>query len=252
MFKVVIIDDEPIIVKGITKVVPWEKYDCQVAGTASNGLEGRQVIEKIKPDIVFTDIAMPGLDGLGMIAALRVEYPDMMVCILTGYRDFDYAQTALHLGVSRFLLKPSNMEEIVEAVEYMTGKLKKRREEAPKETAENTAENTAETKAGSFIVKNAIEYISGHYTEKLTLGKVAEMTYVSQWHLSKMLNKYTGKSFSDILNQTRVEAAKELLKDPALRISDVAEKVGFMDVAHFSRVFKKFCGVSANEYRNQI
>lgn len=252
MFKVVIIDDEPIIVKGITKVVPWEKYDCQVVGTASDGLEGREVIEKLKPDIVFTDIAMPGLDGLGMIAALRVEYPDMMICILTGYRDFDYAQTAIHLGVSRFLLKPSNMDEIVEAVEYMTGRIRKAQEDRTEEELPETARESGEGKAGSFIVKNALTYISQHYMEKLTLGKVAEMTYVSQWHLSKLLNKYTEQSFSDILNQTRIDAAKELLKDPSLRVSDVAEKVGFMDVAHFSRVFKKFCGVSANEYRNQI
>jgi len=81
---------------------------------------------------------------------------------------------------------------------------------------------------------------------------VAENTFVSQWHLSKLLNKHLEKSFSEILNSIRIDKAKELLKDPSLRIGDVAEEVGFLDMAHFSRVFKKIEGISANEYRNKI
>ncbi len=80
---------------------------------------------------------------------------------------------------------------------------------------------------------------------------MAEKTYVSQWHLSKLLNKETGQTFSEILNGVRIEKAKELLKNSSLRIGDIAEDVGFVDLAHFSRVFKKVCGMSANEYRNR-
>ena len=180
-----------------------------------------------------------------MIAALKVEFPDMMICILTGYRDFDYAQTAIRLGVTRFLLKPSNMSEIEEAVETMVAKLKKQRGDTTEE------EHEEEGKAGSFIVKNALQYMEENYKNKITLNDVAENTYVSQWHLSKLLNKHTGKSFSDLLNQIRISQAKLLLMDPSLRVSDVAEMVGFLDVAHFSRVFKKQAGMSANEFRNK-
>ena len=105
--------------------------------------------------------------------------------------------------------------------------------------------------AGSFIVKNALEYIEQHYTEKFTLTELADKMYVSQWHLSKLLNKHTKKSFSELLNETRVRQAKRLLKDPSLRVGDVAEMVGFLDIAHFSRVFKKYTNMSANEYRNK-
>ena len=71
-------------------------------------------------------------------------------------------------------------------------------------------------------------------------------------HLSKLLNKYVGKSFTDIVNGYRIEAAKELLNDPSLRISTIAENVGFGDSAHFSHVFKRMEGISANEYRNSL
>lgn len=73
-----------------------------------------------------------------------------------------------------------------------------------------------------------------------------------EWHLSKLLNKHTGQNFSIALNKARIAEAKELLKDPAKRIYDIAEEVGFQDLAHFSRVFKKLEGISANEYRNTI
>lgn len=274
MYKVVIIDDEPIIVEGISKVVPWADYGCEVTATACSGLEGLEIIRKLRPDIIFTDISMPGMDGLSMIAALRVEFPEMLIAILTGYRDFDYAQKAIRLGVNRFLLKPSNMDEIKEALQFMADTLNKRKEQADSRKLQNgadasdtakaahsgkeenpkpeggKAEDSSEHNAGSFIVKTALKYMEENYKQKITLADVAEKTYVSQWHLSKLLNGHTGKSFSELLNHVRIEEAKKLLKDPSLRIGDISEEVGFMDVAHFSKVFKKLEGISANEYRN--
>ena len=238
MYKVVIVDDEPIIVEGLSRLLPWERYECEVAGTAYDGNEGLEMIRMEKPDILFSDIAMPGMDGLTMIAALKSEFPEMQISILTGYRDFDFCQKALRLGVARFLLKPSNMEELEEALRTMTERCGKRE---PSEQTDN---------ASGFIVRNAVAYMEEHYQEKLTLNKVADQIYVSQWHLSKLLNKQEGKNFSEILNQIRISKAKELLKDPALRIADIAEMVGFVEVAHFSRVFKRVAGISANEYRN--
>lgn len=255
MYKVVIIDDEPIIVEGLSRVIKWEEYGCRLAGTAYDGMEGVNVIREQKPDIIFSDIAMPGMDGLKMIAAIKVEQPDAMIAILTGYRDFDYAQTAIRLGVCRFLLKPSNLSELEEAVQFMVSELKKKHpEQAKEEKAEDGDDSEgkdSEGTAGSFIVKNALEYMESHYAEKITLSELADKMYVSQWHLSKLLNKHTKKSFSELLNEIRVKEAKQLLKDPSLRVGDVAEMVGFLDIAHFSRVFKKCTEMSANEYRNK-
>lgn len=245
MYKVILIDDEPIIVQGLTRSIPWETYGCQVVDTAGDGLEGKRLIEKHEPDMVFLDICMPRMDGLAMVAALRSEYRDTQITILTGFRDFDYAKQALNLGVARYLLKPSNMEEIEEAIRFMASRIPDRAEAGQEPPAEH------ENVAGNFIVRNALSYIEENYQEKLLLSDVAEKTYVSQWHLSKLLNKETGQNFSEILNGIRIDKAKELMKDPSLRIGDVAEQVGFLDLAHFSRVFKKLNGMSANEYRNQ-
>lgn len=256
MYKVVIIDDEPIIVEGLSRMIPWEQYGCKIIDTANDGTEGMEVIRNIKPHMVLTDIAMPDLDGLTMLAGLKSEFPNLEISILTGYRNFDYAQRAIRLGVTRFLLKPSNMDEIIEAIEAMTAKLKKKNISFEKDYIDKEAEEnedlTEQSPASNFIVKNAMNYIKNNYSQKLTLAEVAEKTYISQWHLSKLLNRVTGQNFSEILNSIRIEEAEKLLKDPTLRIGDIAEKVGFVDLAHFSRVFKKIKKISANEYRNQM
>jgi YesN/AraC family two-component response regulator len=256
MWKVVIVDDEPIIVEGLSKAIKWDDYNCTVVGFAYNGAEGLELIKKESPDIIFSDISMPNMDGLKMIAAIKSILPKTQITILTGFRNFDYAKEAISLGVTRYLLKPSKFDELIEAINVMTEKLKSLTpdEEVTSEEGDSFADESIDLQnpANSFIVKNAMEYINEHYSEKLKLLDVAEQIYVSQWHLSKLLNKHTGKNFSEILNGIRIEKAKELLKNPSYRICDIAEEVGFTDLTHFSRVFKKTEGISANEYRNKL
>lgn len=255
MYKVVIIDDEPIIVEGISRLISWDQFHCRLVAVANDGMEGAEVIRQYRPNIVITDIAMPDVDGLTMIAGIKSEFSDLEVSILTGYRNFDYARTAINLGVTRFLLKPSSLEEIEEAIAFMIHNLElKNIKPVLIEDVKNqsTEVDPLDNDASNFIVNNAIKYIEKNYAHKITLSEVAEKTYVSQWHLSKLLNRTLGQNFSEILNTIRIRAAQELLKDPSLRIGDIAEKVGFIDMAHFSRVFKKNVGISANEYRNTI
>lgn len=247
MYRVILIDDENIIVEGLRRVVHWADYNCQVVGTAGNAAEGAELIRTLKPHILFTDIRMPGTDGLTMLAGLRSEFPDMQVSVLTGYRDFSYAQEAIKLGVCRFLLKPSKMDEILEALKAMTDRLAKADiKDEPEEEEEHL------TSAGSFIVNQAVSYMEKNYQQKLTLQGVADCCYVSQWHLSKLLNGHLGKSFYDLLNSIRINAAKELLKNPKLKIGEISEAVGYADTAHFARTFKKLENMSANEYRNSL
>lgn len=222
MYRVVLIDDERIIVEGLRRGVKWAEYHCEVVGTAYDAASGAAMIRSTRPDIVFTDIRMPDQDGLTMLAGLKSEFPGLQIAVLTGYRDFSYAQEAIRLGVCRYLLKPSKMDEL------------------------------PDKQATSFIVKKAIAYIEQNYAKKLSLQEVADYCCVSQWHLSKLINKYAEKSYYDLLNSVRIEKAKELLADPSLKIGDIVDLVGYSDSGHFSRTFKKITGLSANEYRSRL
>ena len=248
MYRVVLIDDEKIIVDGLTRVIKWADYNCEVVGAAYDAAGGAALIRRLKPHIVFTDIKMPDQDGLTMLVGLKSEFPEMQIAVLTGYRDFNYAQEAIKLGVTRFLLKPSKMDELHEALSAM----KERLDKLPQDAAAGEDEPCLDRHAGSFIVNQATAYIEEHYAQKLTLQEVADKCYVSQWHLSKLINKYTGNTFYELLNNVRIEKAKALLNDPKLKIGDIVDMVGYSDAAHFSRVFKRIVGVSANEYRNSM
>lgn len=248
MYRVVLIDDEKIIVDGLTRVIKWADYNCEVVGAAYDAAGGAALIRRLKPHIVFTDIKMPDQDGLTMLAGLKSEFPVMQIAVLTGYRDFNYAQEAIKLGVTRFLLKPSKMDELHEALSAM----KERLDKLPPDAAAGEDEPCLDRHAGSFIVNQATAYIEEHYAQKLTLQEVADKCYVSQWHLSKLINKYTGNTFYELLNNVRIEKAKALLNDPKLKIGDIVDMVGYSDAAHFSRVFKRIVGISANEYRNSM
>ena len=248
LYRVVLIDDEKIIVDGLTRVIKWADYNCEVVGAAYDAAGGAALIRRLKPHIVFTDIKMPDQDGLTMLAGLKSEFPEMQIAVLTGYRDFNYAQEAIKLGVTRFLLKPSKMDELHEALSAM----KERLDKLPQDAAAGEDEPCLDRHAGSFIVNQATAYIEEHYAQKLTLQEVADKCYVSQWHLSKLINKYTGNTFYELLNNVRIEKAKALLNDPKLKIGDIVDMVGYSDAAHFSRVFKRIVGVSANEYRNSM
>lgn len=116
MFKVVVVDDEPIVRKGIVNIINWKAMGCEIVGEAANGVEGMQLIEKFKPDIILTDIHMPEIDGVEMIRRSLELIPWSKIIVLTGYRDFDYIQDALKLGASEYLLKPSKIDEITNAV----------------------------------------------------------------------------------------------------------------------------------------
>lgn len=128
MFKVLIIDDEPIIRKGLKSIINWEGFECVVCAEAADGQDGCELIRKHLPDIIITDIKMPVIDGLTMLHEIKSMVPDSKIIILTGYKDFDYAQKALKIGAFDFLLKPSRIEELTSVISRAVKELKFKRD----------------------------------------------------------------------------------------------------------------------------
>lgn len=123
MYKVLLVDDERMILDGISRVVDWSKASCQLIGTARNGLDAYEQITAHPPDIVISDIAMPGLDGIGLVARTHDSYPEIRFIMLSGYKDFDYARQAMQYGVKHYLLKPCNEGQILEALTELTAEM---------------------------------------------------------------------------------------------------------------------------------
>lgn len=116
MMRVLVVEDEEMIRKGIVLATDWQSLGCVVVGEAANGEEGIAQAEKCRPSLIITDLKMPKMDGLEMIAKLREAGCDAYIIILTAYDSFTYAQTALRLGAVDFLLKPFHDGDLENAV----------------------------------------------------------------------------------------------------------------------------------------
>ena len=116
MYKVIIIEDETTVRRGIVLTIDWFSLGCMIVGEAANGEEGLELVLRLSPDIVVTDVKMPRMDGVEMIRKLRQAGCRSRFIILTAYSDFKYAQSALRLGVNDYLLKPLKDGELEEAV----------------------------------------------------------------------------------------------------------------------------------------
>ena len=123
MYTLLLVDDEEEVTQIIAKKVKWNELGCSVVGHANNGLKALEMLEEIQPDVVMTDIRMPYMDGLELCGQIREKYPATKLVLFTGFDDFEYAKEAIRLGVTRFLLKPSNMDELEEAIECMCANL---------------------------------------------------------------------------------------------------------------------------------
>ncbi|MBM6614488.1 response regulator transcription factor [Desemzia sp. RIT804] len=128
MYKVLIVDDEPIVREGLEWIIEWEKYNYQIIDTAENGKEGLEKIRSLKPDLVVTDIRMPEINGIEMIRQARNEDIDCECIILSGHSDFSYAQEAIELGMLSYLLKPIDEDELIRSLSKISDEIKKKKQ----------------------------------------------------------------------------------------------------------------------------
>ena len=129
--KVLIIDDEPDIREGFRHMLDWDSLGLSIIGTASSGEEALPIIRKVSPDIVISDIVMHGLSGLDVIRKTKEAGIDTSFILISGYNDFRYAQKAISLGVSDYLLKPVDKDELLEALLKILGRLRSDKDASP-------------------------------------------------------------------------------------------------------------------------
>ncbi len=133
MINVVIADDEVRVCNLICNLIDWPNLEMRIVGTAHDGLQAFALVEEQKPDLIITDIRMPGMDGLTMIGKAKAVCPDAEIIIISGYRDFEYAQDAIKFGVNDYLLKPVKKEELEGTLENIRRRWHQRTENYSKE-----------------------------------------------------------------------------------------------------------------------
>ena len=126
MLRVVVADDEDRVCQLILMLADWNSLGMEVAGVASNGLEALELVERLHPDILVTDIRMPGCHGLELIQRAKEKFPQLEIVIISGYAHFEFAQTAIKYGVGDYLLKPIKREELMSTLEKLGQRCRQR------------------------------------------------------------------------------------------------------------------------------
>ena len=124
----VILDDEKHVVNLIKALLPWDEIGIEYKGEAYNGEDGLSLVLSVHPDIVITDIMMPGMSGLDLIEETHRRFPEIEFIIISGYREFDYAQTAIRSGVENYLLKPIDRDELISTLSKLKASILRRRD----------------------------------------------------------------------------------------------------------------------------
>lgn len=250
MIRVLIVEDEEFIRKGLVHTMDWLKMDCLVVGEAENGEEGYEKILQLKPDLVLTDIRMPKMDGIAMVekAKKSVRFHSIL---LTSYAEFEYAKKAISLDVSSYLLKPVSEKELEEAVEKVRMDLKAykvEREEEKNTLLREIEEIMTKGSSSNYYVVETLKAITKEYGGKISIETVSSQLGVSTSYLSRKFKEVTGRTFLDVLHEYRIIQSAKLLATGKYRVGEVADLSGFSDYKHFYSVFKKYTGIAPTEY----
>ncbi len=244
-FSVLVVEDEKLIAKNIAKNIELINKNFKVISIESNGEDALNFIRQQTPNVIFTDIQMPVMDGIELIRQISQNFNYIKCIVLSGHDDFAYAKSAIDYGVFAYLLKPINLDELVNILKRLELTLLSSQDIFSADQ-KNTEYNSEETAA---LIK---KYIEQNYQKTIDLNMIADHFSFSPSYLTKIFVKHTNITPSKYIMNYRINVAKQLLGDHSLTINMIANMVGYTDPFHFSKTFKLVAGISPASYREEL
>ncbi|MBO4809192.1 MAG: response regulator [Lachnospiraceae bacterium] len=243
-FRVMVIDDEETARKLIKALVNWDELNMEVVGEAASGIEAINIIDDLKPDIVFVDISMPFMNGIEFTKIATDRYPNLIIIIMTAIDEFEYARKCVSMPVFEYMLKPMVRAEIDNTLNRAKERLLSEKDFWEEQKNASEPEAFSETDAMDQIKK----YVGENYTDSgINLTQVAAEFGFSSSYLSRKFKQDVGMNFVEYLTDLRMKKAIELAKKN-VKMFKTASEVGIPDPNYFSRCFKKYTGKSYSDY----
>jgi len=243
MYRVMIIDDEISARKLLSAAIDTELLGMEVTGEAGSGIEAINIIDEVRPDIVFADISMPFMNGIEFTEVASERYPGLVIIIMTALDDFKMAQKCVSLPVFEYMLKPIVKDEIEAVLLKVKKKLDAERQ------SEKMSSGEAEHGIDDSIIEKITDHIKNNYQDStLNLASTAQLFGFSASYLSRKFKKETGKNFVEYLTDCRMEHAMEYAKQ-GVKMFVTAKEVGIPDPNYFGKCFKKATGMSYSEWQ---
>ncbi len=271
MYKLLLVDDEPIIREGLERIIDWEKLDLKLTASCPNAIAALDSMTDDMPDILLTDIRLPGMTGLELVQRAVTLHPMLLVDSFNALRESEADAEQLEKQVGELVKTvedPSLLQETLVAVvigcmgagqaewgmNIITDALHDRRslEELISRTLLRLRREGSAARSNDFV-QQIISYTSVHYAdESLSLQYLADkVVYMNADYIGREFTRAMGQKFSSYLLGIRMEHAKSLMRaDRSLHSYEIAEKVGLGDNPHyFSQLFRKYTGTTPKDYR---
>ncbi|MBC8060835.1 MAG: response regulator [Clostridiaceae bacterium] len=254
MYSLLIVDDEPIIRRGILSLVNFQELNIGEVFEASDGKVALDIFKENLPDLLLADINMPKMNGLELTEVCKAIKPEVKICLITGYDYFDYAVKALKLGVDDYILKPVSKNDIYEVLRKLIEKIELARSKEEVGTILRSLKSksipTTDNEGYKTKIQKEIEVNIGN--SKLSLSFLSSKMALSFGYLSTLFKSLFGVSFQEYVFTQRMERAKILLLSTDMKNYEIAESLGFEDANYFSASFKKKYGISPNQYKEKV
>lgn len=232
--KVVLVEDERLILKGLERLFKWEKYGFEVVFSTTSSNEAYEYICTHETDVLFTDIKMREMTGLDLIAKLKENGVEPLCVVISGYDSYKYMRSSMRLRVFDYCLKPLSNDDAEEV-------LKNLRAYFDGSTAE--IEDESNVRLGEII-----EYINQNFDNKISLKELSERFFFNMNYLSYALKKELGMTLTEYLKKIRMEKARSLIRE-GKTTTETAILVGIIDYAQFHKMYKKYWGKTPKEDR---
>lgn len=248
MFTLMIVEDSTLLRQGlvhsISQKLPW----IDIIGEAEDAIQGKALILERRPEIVLTDIRLPGMTGLKMLQEIMRTYTPQVI-VVSGYSEFEYCREALSLGVLAYIVKPIDEQELEDSLKYAASRLLDRRHIDKKllYTGQNT--NTGRRGTKAHHVNQVIRFIHAHYAEEISVSGIARELNINEDYLGRIFKESTSFSINEYRSNYRIAQASQLLARPELAIHEIARTVGIENQHYFSQLFKQKMGVTPTQYR---
>ncbi|GAE33705.1 response regulator transcription factor [Halalkalibacter akibai] len=250
---ILIVEDEPRTRQGLKKAIElWGEGKMEVM-TAENGEQALSAFDEHRIHLLITDIRMPEMTGLELLAKLEEAGHKPVTIVVSAYSEFDYAQEAIRFGVVNYLLKPVQKKKLIDAFEKALKVNESREHEGliKKVVDSSLVELEKMERAEDSPIEKAIAYVSENLKQKLSMKTVAETVHLNPSYFSVLFKEKTNLTFSDYVTRKRIQAAKNLLIQTKIPVSDIAEEVGYQTSKYFIKMFKDYEGITPSQYRKE-
>jgi len=259
---ILIVNDDVIAVAGLTAGVDWKC--CGIDGEvfiAYNAAQALSILDNHAVEVILCDIEMPGKNGIELIRNVRSRFQDIDCVFLTCHAKFEYAQEAILLGCSNYILAPAPYNTIADAVLAAVGRVTRTRDQRKllrygsqwlDEQMENTRQTQGDRRDIEETVLDTENYILANLSSsELSVSGLAKRCNLNDDYLSRLFKKEKGVSLNRFITQNRMELAAQMLKDPKLSISAISIQCGYSNYPHFVTAFKRYYNRKPTEYRKE-